>query len=178
MRKFTILFLIGVLHLLCCNTLFAQAEYTITKDPKDTTVKILTGTINKYLVQNDTAFSKWFVPNKDAYAPDTALLNSFEKAKKQQLQFVIFGGTWCEDTQFILPKFFKLQEMGGVSDNNITLFGVNRNKKALGHIADAFNIINVPSIIVMKDGKELGRIVEYGKTGKWDKELAEIINQH
>jgi hypothetical protein len=29
----------------------------------------------------------------------------------------------------------------------------------------------------MKDGKELGRIVEYGKTGYWDKELAAIINE-
>ena len=53
---------------------------------------------------------------------------------------------------------------------------VNRDKKALGHIAEAFGIINVPTIIVMKDGKELGRVVEYGKTGKWDNELAEIVN--
>jgi len=30
----------------------------------------------------------------------------------------------------------------------------------------------------MKNGKELGRVVEYGKTGKWDKELADIINSH
>jgi hypothetical protein len=29
----------------------------------------------------------------------------------------------------------------------------------------------------MKKGKELGRVVEYGKTGNWDKELADIINE-
>jgi hypothetical protein len=38
------------------------------------------------------------------------------------------------------------------------------------------NIINVPTIIVMKKGRELGRVIEYGKTGKWEKELADIIS--
>jgi len=27
----------------------------------------------------------------------------------------------------------------------------------------------------MKDGKEVGRVVEYGKTGKWDTELGQIL---
>ena len=30
--------------------------------------------------------------------------------------------------------------------------------------------------IVMKNGKELGRIVEYGKYGMFDKELAEVVS--
>ena len=75
-----------------------------------------------------------------------------------------------------MPKFFKAQELSGVPDENITLFGVNRNKQSLGHIAEALGVINVPTIIIMKGGKEMGRVVEYGKTGKWDKELADIIN--
>jgi thiol-disulfide isomerase/thioredoxin len=154
----------------------AQSEYEITKDPENKQVKVYRGTINKYLVQNDTLFTKWYSPNYNAYAPDPSVLGILAKEKVRQLQFVVFGGTWCEDTQFILPRFFKLQEMSGVPDNNITLFGVNRDKKALGHIAEAFGIINVPTIIVMKDGKELGRVVEYGKTGKWDNELAAIVN--
>jgi hypothetical protein len=33
----------------------------------------------------------------------------------------------------------------------------------------------VPTIIVMKSGKEIGRVVEYGKSGEWDKELLELI---
>jgi hypothetical protein len=36
--------------------------------------------------------------------------------------------------------------------------------------------LNVPTIIVLKDGKEIGRVVEYGKTGMFDKELGEIIS--
>lgn len=157
------------------SLLFAQAEYEITRDPNDKNVKILRGTINKYLIQNDTAF-KWYNPNQQSYKPDTAIVNALAKVKDAKMQLIVFGGTWCEDTQSILPKFFKLQEMSGVPDDNITMFGVNRTKISLGHIAEALGVINVPTIIVMKDGKELGRVVEYGKTGKWDKELADIIN--
>jgi thiol-disulfide isomerase/thioredoxin len=155
--------------------LFAQAQYEASQDEKHPEVKVVKGLVNKYLIQNDTAF-KWYTPSMGSYNPDTATLNAFERAKTKY-QFVIFGGTWCEDTQFILPKFFKLQEKSGLPDDVITLYGVNRAKNSLGNIAKAFNITLVPTIIVMKDGKEIGRVVEYGKTGKWDKELAEILNQ-
>ena len=65
--------------------------------------------------------------------------------------------------------------MSGVSDDRVTLFGVNREKHALGHIAEAFGIVNVPTIIVMKDGKEIGRVVECGSSGSFDKELGELL---
>ena len=164
----TILFLVsfsGLVH--------AQAQYDISPDPKHPEVKVLRGFINKYLVANDTSF-QWYRANQRFYNPDSSTLNAMERSKGK-LQFVIFGGTWCEDTQFIVPQFFKLQEMSGVPDSTVTFFGVNRQKKSLGNIAGAFGITNVPTIIVMKDGQELGRVVEYGKTGKWDKELAEIL---
>ncbi len=160
-------------NLFLVNT-YSQAQYQIIKDEKQPEQHILRGIINKYVVQNDTSY-KWYSSSAGSYKADTAILTAFEKAKNN-VQFVIFGGTWCEDTQFILPKFFKLQEMSGIADTNITFFGVNRAKKSLSSIADAFGLINVPTIIVMKNGKEIGRVVEYGKTGKWDKELAEILN--
>ena len=170
------IFLLAMLSIVVTNGLFAQAQYEASQDlPKHPDVKIVRGLINKYQIQNDTAF-KWFGPNQGGYKPDTATLNAFERAKGKY-QIVVFGGTWCEDTQFILPKFFKLQEQSGFSDEAITMFGVNRAKTSLGNIAKAFNIINVPTFIVMKDGKEIGRVVEYGKTGKWDKEIAALLNQ-
>ena len=154
---------------------FAQAQYEASQDEKHPEVKVVRGLVNKYLIQNDTAF-KWYGPNQGGYNPDTATLNAMARAKGKY-QLVIFGGTWCEDTQFILPKFFKLQEKSGFPDEAITMFGVNRAKNSLGNIAKAFNILLVPTIIVMKDGKEIDRVVEYGKTGKWDKELAAILNR-
>jgi aminoglycoside N3'-acetyltransferase len=57
----------------------------------------------------------------------------------------------------------------------VTLIGVDHDKKTLSHLAEAMNVIDVPTIIVMKDGKEMGRVVEYGKYGLFDKELGEIM---
>ncbi len=172
MKKYllTLLFLIYT-----SGTLFAQAQYEASQDEKHPEVKIVRGLVNKYQIQNDTAF-KWYGPNQGGYNPDTATLNAMARAKGKY-QLIVFGGTWCEDTQFILPKFFKLQEKSGFPDEAITMFGVNRAKNSLGSIAKAFNITLVPTIIVMKDGKEIDRVVEYGKTGKWDKELAAILNR-
>jgi len=152
----------------------AQTPYISFPDEKHPEATIVNGIISKYILINDTTYLKWYGPNQSGYNPDTALLNAMERSKGK-LQFVLFGGTWCDDTRFILPKFFKLQERSGVQDKDIAFFAVNRQKKTLGNVTEVFKILNVPTIIVMKDGKEIGRVVEYGKTGAWDKDLAEII---
>ena len=154
---------------------FGQAQYEISQDTKHPDVKVLRGVINKYLIQNDTAFKSWYEMNYRIYGPDSSTLNAFERVRGK-VNFILFGGTWCDDTQFVLPRFFHLQEMTGIPDSSISFFAVNRMKQSLGNISQAFNIKNVPTIIIMKEGKEAGRVVEYGKTGKWDKELADILN--
>jgi hypothetical protein len=35
---------------------------------------------------------------------------------------------------------------------------------------------HVPTIIILKNGKETGRVVEYGVTGKFDEELAKALS--
>ena len=85
-------------------------------------------------------------------------------------------GTWCEDSHFIIPKFYTLVDAAGFSRERITLIGVDREKKTLSHLDEAMNIKNVPTIIVMKNGKEIGRVIEFGKYGLFDKELGEILS--
>ncbi|MBS1737842.1 MAG: thioredoxin family protein [Bacteroidetes bacterium] len=152
-----------------------QATYEVLADSANNNEKMLKGLVTKEDISSEPLFM-WYGESQRIYsAPDTAAVNALSR-NKNKIYFIIFGGTWCEDTHYVLPKFFKIQEASGFPENRITLFAVDRHKKTLGTIAQAMGITNVPTIIVMENGKEKGRIVEYGKTGKWDKELTEIIN--
>ncbi len=163
----------AALMFIATATAVAQSPYVSLKDASHPEQHILNGIITKYALQNDSSY-KWYGSSQSSYAPAEAVVTAMQAASGK-LQFIIFGGTWCEDTQFILPKFFKLQEQSSFPDAGISFFAVDRSKKTIGGIADGFKIINVPTIIVMKDGKEMGRVVEYGKTGQWDKDLAELL---
>ena len=165
--------ILAMLMLASLPNVFAQSPYISLKDENHPEQHILKGIITKYALLNDSTY-KWYSGSQNSYTPAATTVASLSGAKNN-IQFVIFGGTWCEDTQFILPKFFKLQEQAGFPDAAVSFFGVDRTKKTIGGITDAFNVSNVPTIIVMKEGKEVGRVVEYGKTGQWDKELAELL---
>src|SRR5665647_45489 len=154
----------------------AQKTYEILSDSANNNSKMYRGSITKEDIDHDPSFG-WYAESQRIYPkPDTAAVNAF-KRNKDKIYFIVFAGTWCEDSHFILPKFFKIQEASGFPENRISLFAVDRYKHTTGNIAQVLNLTHVPTIIVMKNGKELGRIEEYGKTGRWDKELAEIINQ-
>ncbi len=151
----------------------AQHAYEVlTERPNEKSYK---GTISKEILQADTSF-KWYAMNLNGYKPNPMALEGLQ-AGKDSLQLLVFMGTWCEDSQFIIPKLFSLTEAAGFSNDRITLIGVDRNKKTYSHLTDALNITNVPTIMVMKNGKELGRVVEYGKYGVFDKELGEILTK-
>jgi thiol-disulfide isomerase/thioredoxin len=150
---------------------FSQSQYEVTVEGPD---KILKGVLSRDIIQKDSTF-KWYAQNQQGYVPNTDAVAALKA--KSNLHFIVFGGTWCDDTKNILPKFFSLTDAAAVPGGNISLIGVDRRKKTLGNLAESLNVYNVPTIIVLKDGKEVGRVVEYGKTGQWDKELGEIAVQ-
>lgn len=167
----TILFFFCIFCLQCVK---AQTPYAVSMD-EQTGSKIYKGIINKYTLQNDSTFS-WYTRSALDYEPDENLIARIER-KKVGLHFIVFGGTWCDDSQYIMPRFFKLTEKVGISDSAICLFGVDRKKQTSSNLSYAFGVTRVPTIIAMIDGKEIGRVVEYGTTGKWDVELVEWIEK-
>jgi len=134
----------------------------------------LKGLLSRKVLESDTTF-KWFKANYNLGMADAPAVEAFKK-HKDQIHVVVFGGTWCEDTQNLLPVFYRLADKSGLPDSCITLLGVDRSKQTLDNLSAAFNIVSVPTFIVMHDGKEVGRVVEYGKYGQIDKELGEIVN--
>ncbi|HEX2606407.1 MAG TPA: thioredoxin family protein [Flavisolibacter sp.] len=164
--------LLFALVLLMAGTAFAQ-QAEISHDASGN--KIIKGFMTRQQLATDSAFT-WFAQNQKGYTPQSEALAAL-KANKDSINIIAFGGTWCGDTQFILPKFFMLADQAGLSPDRITLVGVDHSKKTVQHLSEVFNIVNVPTIIIMKNGKELGRVVEYGKTGAFDKDLGEILSK-
>jgi thiol-disulfide isomerase/thioredoxin len=149
----------------------AGAQSEISRDGEGQ--KVIKGFLTKEALAGDSAFG-WFAANQQGYTPYAPALQTL-KAQKDSVQFLVFAGTWCHDTQFILPKFFALADAAGVKSNQISTVGVDVAKKSQHNLTEVFQVYNVPTIIVLKSGKELGRVVEYGKTGMFDKELGEIL---
>lgn len=135
--------------------------------------KVIKGFISKKDLVSDTAFS-WFAENQKGFTPDQNSIQQL-KANKDSLNIIAFGGTWCGDTKHILPQFYALADAAGFPESRITLLGVDRSKKTIQNLSEAFNITNVPTFILMKNGKEIGRIVEYGRIGMPDKEIGQIL---
>ena len=160
-----------ILALLIGSTAFSQNQFvTVVERPNE---KSLKGIISRDVLLTDTSFH-WYAENLKGYTPNASALAGLKK-QKDSIQLLVFMGTWCEDSQNIIPKFFSLTDAAGFPQDHISLIGVDRQKKTFSHLAEALNITNVPTIIVMKNGKEMGRVVEFGKYGLFDMELGEII---
>jgi len=163
--------LIAFFALFISHFSFAQNQYQVLVEKPDE--KSFVGIISREVIQSDTSF-KWYATYMKGYTPNPAALEGLMK-NKDSIQLLTFMGTWCEDSHFIIPKFYSLLDAAGFSQDRVTLIGVDRNKKTLSHLSEALNVDKVPTIIVLKHGKEIGRVIEFGKYGLFDKELGEIL---
>ncbi len=141
--------------------------------PDPTDKKVLRGILTKADIVSDTAFD-WYQKNLQYFKPNADAVKTLQ-TKGSSLQFVIFLGTWCHDSHQLLPKYLTLFETSGIAESQITLIGTDRAKTTIGNLHKAYNIVSVPTLIVYKGGKEIDRIVEFGKTALVDKELGAIV---
>jgi thiol-disulfide isomerase/thioredoxin len=166
-----IVFLLSML--LVVYTSDAQNRFeTLVERPNE---KSLVGVLSKEVLSNESSFT-WFAENYKAYQAHAGGLAPL-KNYRDSIQLLAFMGTWCEDSHFIIPRFFALTEQAGVDPTRIVLMGVNRKKETWGDLTKPLGIVNVPTLIIFKNGKEIGRVVEYGKYGQFDREIGEIIQQ-
>ena len=62
-----------------------------------------------------------------------------------------------------MPRLFKILQSYGLSDNNLELIAVGPDKRDSFNRAADYNLIYTPTIVFLKDSKEVGRIVEKPK---------------
>jgi len=123
------------------------------------TAPLLVGPTDAQLLTQE-ATCTWFNPTYASYQPDAVTVASLKKAFPADATFMVFGGMWCSDTQNLLPKFFKTLEAAGIPKKSVTLYMLDEQKNSPDKLEKQYGVNNVPTFIVMQNGKEKGRIVE------------------
>ena len=122
-------------------------------------------------------YSEWYVREHDEYELDQKAVAELKKRKLNSYNITLVMGTWCEDSHREVPRFFKILEELKYPDGKLTMIAVNRKKEAPSGEEGPFNIQKVPTIIVQKYGKEIGRIIESPSTGYLERDLVEILKK-
>ncbi|WP_282071311.1 thioredoxin family protein [Polaribacter atrinae] len=165
--------------LLACIMAFAacNVQQKVTETEKISAYKNkngdLIGVANKESFQQ-IPYSTWFNKKYDTYTPDSLTITSLKKELKG-IEIKGFMGTWCGDSKRETPHFYKILEQTDFNLNNLELITVNISKKTPDNLQEGFNIKRVPTFIFYRDGKEIGRYVEYARESL-EKDILKIVS--
>jgi thiol-disulfide isomerase/thioredoxin len=151
-QLFLILILIGSLNFLYGQELNMMVMDTVLHR------EVLVGNATREALQTGE-FAPYYSKEYSAYRPDSVIIHELA-GDIHQYTFTIVMGTWCSDSREQVPRFYKILDELGVKDDRITLIAVNRSKKAGSIDISALDIERVPTFIIYRDGKEVGRIIE------------------
>jgi hypothetical protein len=99
----------------------------------------------------------------DSYEPDVTQIAELVPFSGG-VEITIVLGTWCGDSKMQVPRFFRVIDALGISDQNLTLICTDGEKKAENGLLDHLDIVKVPTFIFYLQEKELGRIIESPQT--------------
>ncbi len=151
-----------VILILTIPAVLSQQEYKTVRDPLSGS-PMLYGKIDTAAL-DQPPFSEWFKPGLKAYNPDTETVIRLINNMAPEYDYIIVMGTWCPDSHREVPRMIRVLDAAGVPASKITIYAVDRKLKARHTPVKNLDIHNVPTLIVSKDGKEAGRIIESPKT--------------
>jgi len=167
--------LYGILFILLFSFSSLKAQVCKLTFDKHTKQPMLLGVTNRKALE-DSNFAWWFNANYHLYTLDSLTLNKIKKDIKNY-KILIVMGTWCSDSRREVPRVFKILDYLHYPQNKVELVMVDRKMNGLDEETKGLNIHRVPTIIFLKDGKEMGRIVETPKT-TLEKDILNILDKN
>jgi hypothetical protein len=105
---------------------------------------------------------KWFENGYRDYHPDETAIAKL-RTRLPLYRIIIFAGTWCPDTQRILPGFYKAIDEAGYPREHTTLYLLDKKMRSAEKLEEKYHVHSVPTFIILKNEEEAGRIVENPK---------------
>jgi len=105
-------------------------------------------------------FQAWFQPEYNNIKIPEGWSAEYAPLAKN-LEFKLFLGTWCGDTQRELGGMFKILDLLGVSNDKIEMYSISEAKDSPLSYEKEYDILNIPTLIFIENGKEINRFVEF-----------------
>lgn len=160
--------------LLIVVAVFAQQKNQTIADEKSGKIMLI-GLVDRNVFA-DTNFSWWYEPEYNNYELDTLVIDTIKNNLTDDISIKIIFGTWCSDSRREVPRFLKLIDELKIDSTKLTLICVDRNKNADGINLQNLVIDLVPTFIIYKDEKEIGRIIETPKVSL-EKDFKDILSK-
>lgn len=119
----------------------------------------LIGIANRAMLQQ-APFNSWYDMFYKDYHVDETVISQL-KPHMKDVKIKLFMGTWCGDSKVATPQFYKIIDALQFDEKNIELITVDRKKVTPENDQQGFDIQRVPTIILYRNNKEIGRFVEY-----------------
>lgn len=141
-----------------CGSAAAAAE-SEEPEPQE---PVLTGEVTREQVEESVP--DW-VEAEVAATPDAGAARALA-AVPPGAQVTVYLGTWCSDSKRELARFWRaLDETGGAVPFTLRYVAVARDKKEPVALVEGSGLQYVPTLVVERDGREVGRIVESAPQG-------------
>lgn len=121
-------------------------------------------------------FQQYYDKNYESYQFDFADIDKLNMLL-DNVRIVVVMGTWCEDSQREIPRFFKIMDHLLYPSEQIIIVCVDSGKNAGDVDLGEYKIEKVPTIIFYRDDGELGRIVEKPKVSL-EKDMLQILSEN
>ncbi|MBU3663577.1 MAG: hypothetical protein FGM41_10325 [Bacteroidetes bacterium] len=134
---------------------------------------VLDGRLNREQL-NVLVKENWLTINYKSYKPDSLTYKKLVQTDLDSLSFLIFAGSWCSDTKLELPRFLKVIDTLNLGKNPLEMYFLDINKKSKFVNPTVYNISLVPTFLILRAGKEIGRIEETPKESI-EKDVVQIL---
>ncbi|MBI3650317.1 MAG: thioredoxin family protein [Acidobacteria bacterium] len=99
------------------------------------------------------------------------------KAMDKETHITLIFGTWCGDSKNYIPRLLKTLHLANNAKLKLKLIGIDNQFNQPVDVVQPRKLINVPTVIVERDGREIGRIIETPATANIEEDLAAILNE-
>src|SRR5689334_17281736 len=108
-------------------------------------------------------YSEWYEGNYSRYQPDEKNIQEL-RPLLNGVSIEAYFGTWCGDSRRQIPRLSRVMDVAGVDERILNLVALSDRpmefKQSPGRPEAKRYVHRTPTIVVVRDGREVGRIVE------------------